>query len=100
MERNAFPHKMQATPMPTLRACKEHAVCAVQGKRQLFFERRGSEISGDLCFPCITKTFAGFELTTLLFTWWGIIGAILGPIYLIANIVDYTSACLAFAFKR
>jgi hypothetical protein len=63
------------------------------------FRRQEKEISGSLCSSCATRTFAAFELQTLVGTWWGIIGCIVGPICLLHNITEYVVALLGFAFK-
>jgi hypothetical protein len=65
-----------------------------------FFRRTYSETSGCFCFPCTTLHFVAFEMTTLFFTWWGIIGMIVGPLYLLHNVMEYMMALLGFAFKK
>ena len=57
-----------------------------------FFARKERIFSGDLCFFCASRTFASVELTTLFWTWWGIIGFWLGPLYIAHNLVEYIIA--------
>ena len=54
-----------------------------------FFSRQERTFSGRLCFRCMTKTFLVYTGRTLVGTWWGIIGAMVGPIYIIQNIAEY-----------
>lgn len=51
-------------------------------------QRRELETLGNLCMPCLAKRFAYYESITLVGTWWGLIGAFLGPVYLIWNILE------------
>ncbi len=50
-----------------------------------FFQRKERTIDAELCFPCTGKIFLQFTGKTLVLTWWGIIGAIVGPIYILSN---------------
>jgi len=61
-----------------------------------FFERKEREFSGELCFACASRTFASAELTTLFWTWWGIIGFWLGPLYILHNLEEYVIATFGF----
>ena len=65
-----------------------------------FIRRSYSEFSGALCAGCTTGTFFAFELTTLVCTWWGMIGSIVGPFYLLHNMLEYVTAMIGFIFKR
>src|SRR6266498_2670704 len=58
-----------------------------------FFQRREREYSGYVCFGCMSARFIEFEFVTLLGTWWGIIGCILGPIFILQNLLGYLSGC-------
>lgn len=51
-----------------------------------FFERKERTIDAELCFPCTARVFIELTGRTFLLTWWGIIGAIVGPIYIVSNI--------------
>ena len=65
------------------------------------FRRDREKFSGYLCLSCITKEFLSFELTTLFGTWWGIIGCILGPVFIVYNIIEYIEGSVAIvAAKR
>jgi hypothetical protein len=48
----------------------------------------------------MTKEFAGHETATLLGTWWGIIGCILGPVYLVSNILEYIAGTADIVFTK
>ena len=61
-----------------------------------FFGRKERQFSGDLCFSCTSRTFATVEFTTLLGTWWGIIGFWVGPLYVVHNLVEYIIANFCF----
>ena len=47
------------------------------------------KIDANLCKPCINKYFWQMTGTTLILGWWGVISAIVTPIFLINNIVRY-----------
>ena len=63
-------------------------------------QRHERETVSYLCFGCMSKVFWSYELLTLVGTWWGLFGFFLGPIYLVANIIEYTKASFAIARKR
>jgi len=65
-----------------------------------FFGRKEQQFSGDLCFSCASRTFASVELTTLFWTWWGIIGFWLGPLYIVHNLVEYIIATFRFVRSK
>jgi hypothetical protein len=52
-------------------------------------------MSGNLCLSCMTNEFLSFELTTLFGTWWGIIGCVLGPFFLLHNLAEYAEGSIA-----
>src|SRR5260221_5746194 len=56
-----------------------------------FFRRQEREFSGRVCFGCMTLKFVEFELVTLVGTWWGIIGFLLGPVFILMNLLEYIS---------
>src|SRR5262245_2955150 len=60
-----------------------------------FFARKEREFSGDFCFSCASRMFAKVELTTLIGTWWGIIGFWVGPLYIVHNLVEYIGGSAA-----
>jgi hypothetical protein len=61
-----------------------------------FFARKEQQFLGHFCFSCASRTFARVELTTLLCTWWGIIGFWRGPVYIVHNLVEYIMATFRF----
>lgn len=65
-----------------------------------FFGRQERIFQGYVCFSCMTKTFAIFETRTLLGTWWGIIGMIAGPGYLLENLIEYLKHSYRFARSK
>jgi hypothetical protein len=66
----------------------------------LLFRRKERELSGHLCFSCMTRVFMSFQLATLLGTWWGFIGFLLGPLFILQNFVEYISGGLNIAIAR
>lgn len=62
--------------------------------------RTHAEKFGHLCLGCTTKTFFSYELLTLFGTWFGVIGAFVGPVYLFHNIVEYVDALIRFMLKK
>ena len=62
-----------------------------------FFVRYHREFCGSACFSCMSKTFAIYELRTLLCTWWGIIGFVSGPFILVGNLFQYLRGSFYFA---
>jgi hypothetical protein len=63
-----------------------------------FYERRDRESDSYLCFACTSRVFAIFTIRTLLGTWWGFIGFILGPMYIISNVAWFCYATCKFIF--
>ena len=87
---------------PALRECK---VCrrtkltqmaCFQENMSYFVARQERNFAGFVCFPCMSMSFAKFEIRTLLFTWWGIIGFFLGPAYLVGNLGEYLKLSYRF----
>ncbi len=94
------------TQEPSPVACK---ICGRTAATQLVFfkenisyfvGRSERTFCGYACFGCVTKTFAAFELRTLLGTWWGVIGVLVGPPYLVSNIAEYAKSGWRFARRR
>src|ERR1700722_13490506 len=52
-----------------------------------FFQRQ--EFSGRVCLGCMNQEFLKFEFVTLVGTWCGIIGCLLGPVYILTNLLEY-----------
>ena len=99
-------HRLNQEQSTAMRPCK---VCGCEKPTRwiLFTEnisylvaRRERTFSGFVCFPCMGKRFVEFELKTLLFTWWGIIGLFLGPAYLLANLTEYIKNAYGFIRDR
>lgn len=63
-----------------------------------FFRRQERTVDAQLCFPCTAKVFGAFTTRTAFCTWFGVIGAILGPIYILSNIGWFLFNVLRFAF--
>ncbi len=66
----------------------------------MFFQRQERTVDTKLCFPCTAKVFGSFTGRTLLGTWFGVIGTIVGPIYIVSNIGWFFFNVLRFAFAR
>lgn len=54
-----------------------------------FFRRLERKFSGHACLGCMTATFVSYEAATLVGTWWGFIGIILGPFYILGNLFEF-----------
>lgn len=65
-----------------------------------FFARRARTFSGFVCISCMSKVFFEFEAKTLLFTWWGIIGLVLGPIYILTNLIEYVRQAAPLLLRK
>jgi len=65
-----------------------------------FFRRQERTIDAELCFPCTSTVFFSLTGKTLLGTWWGIIGAFLGPIYIVSNIGWFLFNTFRFVKQR
>ena len=69
----------------------------------LFLSRWERSFSGHICFPCAVKTAIPYTLTTMFLTWFGMIGALLGPAYITNNLVElvmFSSKLLIYNHKR
>lgn len=53
--------------------------------------RSSKTLAGDVCRPCGMSAFKSMTLTTLFLGWWGVISLVLTPVFLIANIVAWSS---------
>lgn len=77
--------------------CKQIKVTSLvtfKSNVSFLFRRIERKLSGYLCLSCMTKEFLAFELPTLFGTWWGIIGAILGPFFIVHNLSEYIDGSL------
>jgi hypothetical protein len=61
------------------------------------FRRWQRELSGQLCFVCMTATFSKFEIVTLFGTWGGMIGCLLGPYFILTNLFEYLAGSFLIA---
>jgi hypothetical protein len=83
------------TKQPVLNKCDRcgliriTALVTFKQNVSFFFRRWQREFSGRLCFRCMTLEFLKFELATSVGTWWGIIGLLLGPYYILTNLLEY-----------
>lgn len=85
----------------------EKCGCATTAKVVLFrqnisylYERRETVFCGRACLRCMTTMFWKFTLTTMLLTWFGVMGMILGPLYIVINCTEYLSALVGLALQR
>jgi len=95
-----------ACEQPAVRECR----CCRQMKRTQFavlaenvsyiVERRERNLEGYVCFLCLSKTFAVFETRTLFGTWWGMVGILVGPGYLMWNLIEYLRLAYRFATSK
>jgi hypothetical protein len=58
----------------------------------LLFVRYESNQEGDLCGPCIHKTFIGYTIVNLLLGWWGLVSMIKTPGFILWNCGEYSDA--------
>ena len=70
--------------------------CFFKENVSYFFQRNERTFFGSICFSCMTKVFGEFTLKTLFGTWWGIIGAFLGPVIIGGNIIEYLKNTFKF----
>jgi hypothetical protein len=78
--------------------CDSYAnLCWVYFKSNVsyFVERTESTYKGNFCKKCIRKIFFKSTGKTLYGTWWGVVGAILGPGLIINNIAEIIKANIA-----
>lgn len=65
-----------------------------------FFERKEREVDGDFCFGCTAYLFLDCTIKTLFLTWFGIIGATIGPFYIINNIYHFIKNSSIFILNK
>lgn len=85
--------------MPRCQCCGENRVtqhCQFRSNVSFLVRRQESKISADMCLSCATKNFFGYQIPTLCFTWFGIIGAIVGPFFILINFLEYGTALFLF----
>lgn len=62
--------------------------------------REERTVDAKLCFYCTAKVFGLFTSLTLIGTWWGFYGTILGPFYILSNIGWFFFNVIRFIFVR
>ncbi len=63
-------------------------------------ERRERTFEGFACRRCLNRLFREFEGRTLVGTWWGGIGFVKGPVFLVLNVFEYLPAFFRFTRLR
>lgn len=79
---------------------KNTQYCLFKQNVSYFFGRQEKTFSGNMCFSCMTDVFFESTFTTLAGTWFGIIGAMLGPFFILGNIHEYCSTSIKFMFMK
>jgi hypothetical protein len=74
--------------------------CFFKENVSYFIQRNERTFSGSICFSCMTKVFGEFTLKTLFGTWWGVIGALLGPAIIGGNIIEYLKNTFKFMKEK
>jgi hypothetical protein len=75
---------------------KQTQHCCFRQNVSFLIARRQKKFSGDLCQRCMGRMFRQFTLNTVVGTWWGVIGAILGPVIILGNIFQYAKGTYRF----
>ena len=86
----------QLSPCERCHAKKNTQWCFFKENVSYLFRRNERTFSGSICFRCMTRVFGEFTLKTLFGTWWGIIGAFLGPVFIGSNIIEYLKNTFKF----
>lgn len=79
---------------------KKVQLCFFKQNVSYVYERREKTFCGYLCFTCMTKIYFNFTIKTLFGTWWGLIGAFLGPVYIMNNTIEYLKNSFKFLLKK
>lgn len=61
--------------------------------------RQETTFCGRACLRCMTKLFLVFTSKTMVLTWFGIVGAALGPLYILMNCFEYLSAVFGMVWR-
>jgi len=91
---------MDNSEIRTCCQCGQMRVTALVTFKQnisFIFRRWEKEISGDTCLPCMCTSFLVYETSTLAGTWWGLIGCVVGPIYIVTNLFEFLAGCYTIA---
>ena len=62
----------------------------------MLFRRQTYTIMGNLCESCVHKQFWKFEALDVVLGPWGMLSAIVAPIYFVQNIFSYAAALYKF----
>lgn len=61
----------------------------------LFYVRFDSSVEGNYCVPCACKVSFLTNCVMLIAGWWGIVGIILTPVYLVLNVANLVGVIIA-----
>lgn len=75
-------------------------LCFFQQNVSVFLSRNVTTYSGYYCEKCIKRIFLSSTTKTLFGTWWGIMGALLGPGIIFSNIKEYLKARFAIKIEK
>ena len=70
-------------------------LCSFSQNVSAMFTRRHAVYTGYFCRRCASGIFLKCTITTLFGTWWGVIGALVGPVILISNVTEYAKTSLS-----
>ena len=74
--------------------------CHFYENMSYFFRRSEREFVGQLCFKCMNEIYFKYTGRTILLTWFGMIGLLLGPFYIINNTFFYLINFIRFNFSK
>jgi hypothetical protein len=74
--------------------------CVFKANMSFIFRRWYTELDAHLCIGCATIKFIAFEVSTLCLTWFGIVGILVGPVYIFHNVIEYVEALYKFFRER
>ena len=75
-------------------------LCYFQQNVSVFIARNVVTYSGYYCDKCINKIFLSATTKTLFGTWWGIMGAFLGPGIIFNNFKEFIKARFAIRIEK
>lgn len=75
---------------------KKTQECCFRENVSYIFRRQEKIFIGNLCFRCMNSVFGKFTIRTLFGTWWGLIGFVVGPFYIVRNLMEYTKNAFKF----
>ena len=87
-------------PIDTCRRCGSQGLLVqkLQFRENMsyVFKRWERLFEGYICYPCMWIVFTEFTKNTLSGTWWGNYGMVLGPFYILSNIVNIIEGQIKF----